>query len=79
MQFSREVIALLKRERLAQDLSQERLAEAAGVSRTAITMIESGERNPTLFVCHALARALDLPLSQLVAAAEKKQRSSRKR
>lgn len=52
----------------------------AGLSRTAITMMESRHRNPTLFVCHALATALDVPLSDLVRTVEtKKQRKSRKR
>jgi transcriptional regulator with XRE-family HTH domain len=80
LQFSRSVIASLKRVRLARGISQERLAKMAGLSRTAITMMESRQRNPTLFVCHALATALDVPLSELLRAAEmKKQRKSKKR
>jgi len=64
--FSRAVVAALKERRLASGLSQARLAEAAGISRTAVTMIEAGQRNPTLFVCHALAKALDLQLWPLI-------------
>ena len=80
LQFSRSVIASLKSVRQEQGISQERLAKMAGLSRTAITMMESRQRNPTLFVCHALATALDVPLSDLVRAVEtKKQRKSRKR
>ena len=78
--FSYAVIASLKNVRQARGISQERLAKMAGLSRTAITMIESRQRNPTLFVCHALATALNIPLSKLVRAVEtKKQRKSRKR
>lgn len=47
-------------------MSQQELADRTGLSRTAITMIESGQRNPTLFVCHALALALKVPLSVVI-------------
>ena len=68
--FSQAVIARLKEERLKGGLSQAALAEAAGLSRTAITMIESGQRRPTLMVCHALAKALGLALSNVISDVE---------
>jgi DNA-binding XRE family transcriptional regulator len=74
LQFSAEVIASLKSMRQARGISQGKLAEMAGLSRTAITMMESGQRNPTLFVCHALAAALNVPLSQIVLGVEKRAR-----
>ena len=72
--FSRAVVSALKRVRQSKGLSQERVARMAGLSRTAITMMEGGHRHPTLFVCHALARALGVRLSSLVAKAEKMRR-----
>jgi transcriptional regulator with XRE-family HTH domain len=52
-------------------LSQERLAQKAGLSRQYVGMVERGERKPTLHACHALARALDIPVSALVRDAER--------
>jgi transcriptional regulator with XRE-family HTH domain len=65
------VAVRFKQYRLAKGLSQRELAERTGLSRTAITMIESGQRNPTLFVCHALAIALNVPLSEVIEDAER--------
>lgn len=64
--YSRSVVEELKRIRLQKRLSQEQLAGLAGVARTTVTMIESGERNPTLMICHALATALDVSLSEIL-------------
>ena len=66
LKFSRAVVSAIQTARKSQGVSQQRLAEMAGVSRSAVTMIENGARNPTLFVCHALAEALDLDLSELI-------------
>lgn len=52
--------------RLSKNLSQEELAERAGMHRTYIGMIERGERNPALLNLIRLAKALHIPLSQLV-------------
>lgn len=64
--YSRAVVAELKRLRLAAGISQEDLAETVGVSRTAITHIEAGNRNPTLLICHALATGLGVDLATVV-------------
>jgi transcriptional regulator with XRE-family HTH domain len=69
--FSRRVVAKLKDRRLSSGLSQRQVAELSGLSRSTITMIESGERNPTVVVCHALAVALNVPLSKVIRDAEK--------
>jgi len=37
-----------------------------GLSRGAIQHIEKEIRNPTLIVCHAIATALDIPLSSVL-------------
>jgi XRE family transcriptional regulator, fatty acid utilization regulator len=70
-QFSRAVVAELKRVRVAKGFSQGSLSQATGLSRSAITMIENGQRNPTLIVCQALAAALGVRLSSVLRRVEK--------
>lgn len=43
------------------------LAEQAGIGKGSLSEIENGVRNPTLSTLYALARALDVPLSTLLA------------
>lgn len=52
--------------REAARLSQEELAERAGLHRTYVGGIERGERNPTLLNLLKLARALEISPSHLV-------------
>lgn len=52
-------------------LSQEELAELAGLHRTYIGSVERGERNVTLKNINAIAKALGIAGSQLLADAEK--------
>ena len=47
-------------------LSQERLAELAGFHRTYIGMIERGEKNITLRNIEKLAKALGVPVTDLL-------------
>ena len=53
----------LKAARAERDMTQQALAEAAGVSLQTINAIEKGEYNPTirlcLTICHALGKTLD--------------------
>ena len=70
--FARELGVTLQRLRLAQGISQERLAHAAGISAYTYQKFEKGESkpgtpmNPRLFTLLALARALDVSLSELI-------------
>lgn len=57
----------VREERLKKGLSQEELAEKAGVHRTYIGMIERGEKNITLMNIKKVANALDLKIDQLLA------------
>lgn len=52
--------------RLELNLSQEELADRAGVHRTYIGMIERGEKNITLENIHKIADALGVKVESLV-------------
>lgn len=58
-------------------LSQEGLGKIAGLNRTYVGGIERGVRNPTYRNLVRLAAALDVPLSELVAQAERLERGER--
>jgi transcriptional regulator with XRE-family HTH domain len=55
----------VRRERLKLELSQEELAERAGVHRTYIGMIERAEKNITLTNIEKIALALGIDTYQL--------------
>ncbi len=57
----------LRKERLAQGLSQEELAYLAGMDRTYLGSVERGERNVAIDNMGRLALALKTPLAQLLA------------
>lgn len=52
--------------REAKNISQEKLAELAGMHRTYLGGIERGERNLSLLNMLKLSKALDVPLTELV-------------
>lgn len=60
--FGRKV----REERLKRGLSQEELAEKAGLHRTYIGMIERAEKNITLINIAKLAKALQMSLDELM-------------
>ncbi len=60
------VAANLRRARLARELSQEALADLAGLHRTYVGSIERGERNVSVDNIERLARALDLDPADLL-------------
>lgn len=55
----------LKAARAERDMTQQALAEAAGVSRQTINAIEKGEYNPTINLCRAICKALGKTLDEL--------------
>lgn len=55
----------MKAARAAKDMSQGELAEAVGVTRQTIGMIEAGDYNPTLNLCIKICKALDKTLDEL--------------
>lgn len=64
--FSSSFGAEVRRLRLKRGLSQEALAEAAGLDRTFISMIERGIRKPTLDSSKRIADGLGLSLNELI-------------
>ena len=60
------VCKALAEARVEQGLSQQRLAEMAGISRTGLRHIESLETSPTLHSLLRLAKALRLDLVSLI-------------
>jgi putative transcriptional regulator len=55
----------LKTARAAMDMSQEELANAVGVTRQTINMIEKGNYNPSLNLCIAICKAVNKTLDEL--------------
>ena len=60
--------------RHARALTQEALAKAAGTPRSTIANLESGEGNPSLAVLVKVARALGVPIDELLASPRAKVR-----
>lgn len=56
----------VRRSRIEQNLSQEELADKAGVHRTYIGMIERAEKNITLENMDKIAKALGVKICRLV-------------
>jgi transcriptional regulator with XRE-family HTH domain len=66
-ELSRRFGDAVRRERVKAGLSQEALAERAGLHPTYISMVERGVRNATLEVAGRLARGLEMSLLELIA------------
>ncbi len=68
-----DLIALgreIRRHRKALGLSQEALAERAGLHRNYVGFLERGERNPSATTIFGLARTLGVKAAELVAGVE---------
>lgn len=61
--------AVIRQERGRLGLSQEALADLSGLDRSHMGKIERGERNPSLLNLLRIARGLEVPLADLVRAA----------
>ena len=76
LEFSDAFAVVLQRRRIALKLSRQVLAEKAGLHQTYIGMIERGLSNPSVDVVNALARALQIPFSKLIAQVEAERKRS---
>jgi len=65
-ELSRRVAASLREKRKARSLSLDQLAVASGVSRAALSQIETQKSNPTLNVLWKIAVGLGIPFSELL-------------
>ena len=59
------IVQRLRKYRTQAGLTQEKLAEMAGLHLTYIGQIERGEKNVTIESTHKISAALQLPLAQL--------------
>ena len=73
--FSASFARAIRRARLAAKLTQEKVAEAAGVHPVYVSMVERGESVPTIDVAHRIAGALNKSLAAIVAEAERAPRA----
>lgn len=64
--------AVLRELRRQHPLSQEKLAFEAGLDRTYISLLELGQRSPSLETMLALSRALHIPLAHLASLVEER-------
>ena len=69
----------MRRHRSAQGLSQEQLAELAGLHRTYIGSVERGERNVSIDNIEAIANALAVSVRDLFTDPEQQQGKSQAR
>lgn len=69
LDLTRTLGAAVRHHRELMRLSQEDLAERAGLDRTYISGVERGRRNPTVQVLQCLAQALGIDLDVLFATA----------
>ena len=77
LEMSDAFAVVLKKHRTVKGLSQEALAEKAGLHPTYIGLVERSLRNPSLNAASALAKALDVTLSKLVTEAEAVQKGAK--
>lgn len=65
LEYIRMFAIKVKMLRKQQGLSQEKLADKAGLHRTYIGMVERSERNPSLVCIHKIAEGLNIDIKEL--------------
>lgn len=74
--LSEELVALivdvLREEREGMAMSKKKLAASSGVTRTAIILMESRQRSPSLNLAIRLSAGMGIPFAKVVAEAEKR-------
>ena len=56
----------IKKLRLEKGWSQERLAKEAGLAQSFIHAVETGKKSPTMRSLRKIARALEVPIEELI-------------
>ena len=69
--LQRQFGIVLRRRRLAANLSQEKLPENANLHRNYVGLLERGQRMPTIVVVQQLAVALDTTMAKLLEEVER--------
>nr|WP_237518405.1 helix-turn-helix transcriptional regulator [Streptomyces sp. SID4982] len=64
--YSRTVAHRVRRLRAVRGLTQEGLYLRAGISRDVMQKVESGGHNPTLYTLLKIAKALGVPVAELL-------------
>ena len=72
LELSDAFARVVEKHRKSKGLSKSKLAEKAGLHQTYIGLLERGQRSPNLDTAKAIATALNIKLSKLIAEAEKK-------
>lgn len=66
----------LKKIRQQKNLSQSKLSKLSGVSQSAICYIENGAKSPGIVTIQKLAKALGIPVMQLLGSEEPSQKET---
>jgi transcriptional regulator with XRE-family HTH domain len=61
---------VLRESRQSREMSQEQLAEAAGLDRSFLSMVERGIQSPNIVVLLKLAEVLHVPAAEMIAKTE---------
>lgn len=69
-EFARCFAEVVRRHRKQIKMSQEKLSERADLSSKMVSLVERGERTPSITVADSIARGLSVPLWRLVKDAE---------
>jgi transcriptional regulator with XRE-family HTH domain len=72
--LEKQIAALIRKRRQAAGMSQELLADEAGLHRTYISLLERGLRMPSMLVFQQLARGLGTTMTSLVQELERQSR-----
>lgn len=68
--FARCFSEVIRNQRKSSKMTQEQLAEKADLSSKMVSLIERGERKPSITVAERIAKGLSMPLWRLVKNAE---------
>ena len=68
--MAKSFAAVLRKYRAEKKITQEMLAEKADIASKMVSLIERGERNPSLNVADSIAQGLGISLAQMIKEAD---------